>query len=238
MHFLDMTLPSPAENLALDETLLLEAEAGRLGEALRLWQWSDPAIVLGAACRLAEDVDEAACLADSVPILRRASGGGTVLLGSGCLCYSLVLAYERAPALRTIPSSYVYILTFMRDILADVVPGIEPAGTSDLALAGRKFSGNAQQRKRDYLLHHGTILYEFDLDRIGCYLRMPERQPNYRAQRDHATFLTNLPIDRAHLCELLRHGWGAFTEGPDWPTDAVRALVAEKYQNPAWTRRR
>src|SRR5205823_1074606 len=96
MHFLDLTLPTLADNLALDEALLLEAEAGRAGEVLRLWEYPRPAVVLGAGCRIAEEVDVAACRADDVPIARRASGGGTVLLGSGCLCFSLVLAYARA----------------------------------------------------------------------------------------------------------------------------------------------
>src|SRR5262249_34075225 len=104
MRYLDLTLPTLAENLALDEALLLEAEADRGGELLRIWEWPAPAVVLGAACRLVEEVDADACRADGVPILRRASGGGTVLLGAGCLCFSLVLAYNRDPALREIPS--------------------------------------------------------------------------------------------------------------------------------------
>ena len=45
MRFLELTLSSPAENLALDEALLLEAEAGRGGEALRLWEWPRHAVV-------------------------------------------------------------------------------------------------------------------------------------------------------------------------------------------------
>ena len=110
MQFLDETLPTLAENLALDEALLLEAESGRGGEVLRLWEWPQPAVVLGSGCRLAEDADEAACLTGGVPILRRSSGGGTVLLGTGCLCYSLVLSYDRSPALRDIRSSYIHIL--------------------------------------------------------------------------------------------------------------------------------
>src|SRR5262249_47061978 len=109
MHFLDLTSPSPAENLALDEALLLAAEAGASGAVLRLWEWPHPAVVLGTGCRLAEDVNEPACLADGVPVLRRSSGGGTVLLGAGCLCFSLVLSYDRDPALTQIASSYVYI---------------------------------------------------------------------------------------------------------------------------------
>src|SRR5215469_11853041 len=61
MLYLDRTLPSAAENLALDEALLLEAEAGRGGEVLRVWEWPELAVVLGSGCRLAEDVDESAC---------------------------------------------------------------------------------------------------------------------------------------------------------------------------------
>ena len=151
MRLLDLTLPTAAENLALDEALLLEAEAGRGEEVLRLWEWPEFAVVLGSACRLDEDVDEPACQSDGVPILRRASGGGTVLLGNGCLCFSLVLAYERSPALREVPSSYRFILQRLRDALVGVLPDIELAGTSDLSCAGRKVSGNAQQRERDWL---------------------------------------------------------------------------------------
>src|SRR5262249_51556743 len=146
------------------EALLLEAEGGRNGGVLRVWQWPQAAVVLGSGCRLAEDVDEAACRSGGVPILRRSSGGGTVLLRTGCLCYSLVLSYDRSAGLRDIRASYCYILGRMGDALADILPGIVCAGTSDLAAGGRKFSGNSQQRKRSFLLHHGTILYNFDLD--------------------------------------------------------------------------
>jgi lipoate---protein ligase len=238
MHLLDLTLPSAAENLALDEALLLEAESGRGGEVLRLWEWPRYAVVLGAGCVLAGDVDEAACAADAVPILRRASGGGTVLLGPGCLCYSLVLSYERGPALREITPSYIYILGLIGDALAGLLPAIEHAGTSDLMDGGLKFSGNAQQRKRDHLLHHGTLLYDFDLARIGHYLRMPGRQPGYRGRRDHAAFLRNLPAGVEELKRRLRDNWRAGEGMAEWPREAVRRLTAEKYTREEWIRRR
>jgi lipoate-protein ligase A len=238
MQFLDGALPTLAENLALEEALLLEADSGRGGEILRLWEWPEPAVVLGSGCRLAEDVDESACLADCVPILRRASGGGTVLLGMGCLCYSLVLSYDRSPALREIRSSYCYILARIRDALSGIFSGIACAGTSDLAVNGRKFSGNSQQRKRRFLLHHGTLLYDFDLDQLSRYLRMPARQPDYRCRRDHAAFLMNLPADAAQLRECLRTAWAAGTESITWPSDLLRQLAAEKYDRLEWIRRR
>src|SRR5436189_5062888 len=88
LALLDFTAPTLNENLALDEALLLAAEAGKRGEVLRFWEWPMPAVVLGAGGSLTIDVNEQACQVDGVPIHRRASGGGTVLLGRGCLLFS------------------------------------------------------------------------------------------------------------------------------------------------------
>jgi lipoate-protein ligase A len=238
MQFLDLTLPTLAENLALDEALLLAGEAGRGGEVLRLWEWPAPAVVLGSGCPLAEDVIELACLADGVPVSRRASGGGTVLLGAGCLLYTLVLAYDRSPLLREIRWSYRYILGHIRNSLADVIPGIEMAGTSDLAAAGLKFSGNAQQRKRSYLLHHGTLLYDFEIDQVSRYLYVPARQPAYRGGRAHSAFLRNLPIQPADLRRRLREGWKTGAVLARRPEELVAHLAADKYGKAEWVRRR
>jgi lipoate-protein ligase A len=236
MRYLDLTLSAVEYNLALDEALLLEAEAGEGGEVLRTWEWRQPAVVLGAGCRLAEDVDEAACADDGVPILRRSSGGGTVLLGEGCLLYTLVLRFDRSGALAAIQSSYSYILDRVGRALG--ASGPVPAGVSDLALAGRKCSGNAQQRKRDYLLHHGTLLYAFDVRNVGRYLRSPKRAPEYRAGREHADFLVNLESSAADLKRRLQSAWQANEVLSTWPQDRVRQLVEEKYGSPAWIRRR
>jgi lipoate-protein ligase A len=238
MHFLDRTLPTLAENLALDEALLLEAEAGTGGEVLRLWEWPHPAVVLGSGCKLADEVDEAACRADGVPIQRRASGGGTVLLGPGCLLFSLVLSYDRAPELREITSSYAYILERIRAAVADLLPGIERAGTSDLVAGGLKFSGNSQQRKRTHLLHHGTLLYRFALAQIGRYLRMPPRQPAYRQGRRHEEFVCNLPAGVDELKRRLRTAWNAAADMPEPRSQSVEQLIADRYGRPEWIRRR
>ena len=78
---LEQTLPALDENLALDEAMLLAAEAGDGGEVLRFWEWPSAAVVLGAGGSIEIDVNEPACRADGVALHRRASGGGTVLLG-------------------------------------------------------------------------------------------------------------------------------------------------------------
>jgi lipoate---protein ligase len=237
MRYLDLTLPTPEENLALDEALLLAAESAG-GEVLRLWEWPSPAVVLGSGCKLNDDVDQAACLNDNVPVLRRSSGGGTVLLGTGCLLYSLVLDTAGAAELVNIRRSYAYILARVARALAPVAPGAEICGVSDLAINGRKFSGNAQQRKQRYILHHGTLLYAFDTAIVGRFLLQPPRQPEYRANREHADFLMNLPSSSAEIAIRLRNEWLAADEGSDWPRDQVVRLTAEKYVKRDWVERR
>src|SRR5690348_7731166 len=91
MYHLKLTLDTPAENLAIDEALLDAAAAGELpGDVLRLWEPARPFAVLGRSSRR-EEVHAAACEADGIPILRRCSGGASVVAGPGCLMYGLVL---------------------------------------------------------------------------------------------------------------------------------------------------
>jgi lipoate---protein ligase len=203
---------------------------------LRVWEWPNSAVILGAGCASHQDINEAACQADHVPVLRRSSGGGTVLLGPGCLLYSLVVRHDREPEFGQIRSSYCFILKSICNALA--VPGLRPAGVSDLAQNGLKVSGNAQQRKRECLLHHGTLLYAFDAAKSGHYLRMPVRQPEYRQHRPDAEFLTNLPLGCTHIVASLRQAFRAECEVKVWPQDCVRKLVENKYALAEWTCRR
>jgi lipoate---protein ligase len=237
MLLLDHTLPTLAENLALDEALLLAADQGG-PECLRLWQWPAYAVVLGAGGRIADDVHEERCRADRVPLARRSSGGGTVLLGPGCLLYTLILAYDRDPALAQIRSSYCNILGRLVAALAVAAPDLAVCGASDLAWSQRKFSGNAQQRKRRHLLQHGTLLYAFDIDRVADYLKPPPRQPEYRHERSHRDFLTNLPVTVEALTRCLQTAWGAEVGSISTPQDVVHQLVGEKYARDEWIYRR
>jgi lipoate-protein ligase A len=177
---------------AQSKFLAREAELHHLAEttgADYLWFWEAETytLVLGRSSDLAKDAADRF----DIPIVRRESGGGTVLLGPGCLNYTLVLSYDRHPQLRHITDSYQSILTRVADALA--LPAIELQGT-DLTLRNRKFAGCGQRRRRHTMLHHGTILHNFDLPKIAQFLREPDRQPAYRRRRSHAAFLTNVTL--------------------------------------------
>ena len=85
MKLCDLTLGTPEENLACDEALLDLCEAGGSDELLRLWALPRYFVVLGYANKAATEVNLPLCRKLTVPVLRRCTGGGTVLQGPACL---------------------------------------------------------------------------------------------------------------------------------------------------------
>jgi lipoate-protein ligase A len=232
MYLLDLTLPLPEENVALDEGLLAACETDQItGGVLRLWEPDNYFVVLGRSSNANVEVNLAACRAEQVPVLRRASGGGTILAGPGCLMYALVLSYADHAAARDISAAHRLVLTCIADALLPLVPGINLAGTSDLAFHQgdllQKFSGNALRCKRSHFLYHGTLLYDFDLDRVPKFLAQQTREPVYRAGRTHRAFVANLPATRKQLVNALAHAWQATEPLAPWPQERMRELVNE-----------
>ena len=83
--------------------------------------------------------------------------------------------------------------------------------------------------KRSHILYHGTLLYKFNLRRIGELLASPPRQPEYRDERTHDDFLANLPVTREEIIQKLIECWNAQHPLEDWPEDRLVQLVQEKY---------
>ena len=110
MLFYDISLKSPSDNLSLDDLLLKQAEQGLIGEALRLWESPQPFLVLGRVSSFEDDVMAENCRRDGLEILRRSSGGGTVLQGPGCLNFTFVLSKKDRPQLQDLHRSYHDIL--------------------------------------------------------------------------------------------------------------------------------
>jgi lipoate-protein ligase A len=235
LRLLDLTLPTAAENVALDEALLRSVEEAGGGPVLRLWEPETYAVVLGRANKAERNVDLDACRQDGVPVVRRCSGGGTVLLGPGALVFSLVLRVAPGDHLANVEEATTAVLDRILSPLRQRVAGLARQGTSDLAAGEVKVSGNAQRWLRTTFLHHGTLLYDFDLDRIGRYLTAPEREPEYRRGRSHGEFVTNLPLSRDELHRALVEAWDATLPSPEVPTALVRELVRSRYTDDEWT---
>lgn len=240
MRLLDLTLPTHAENLALDEALLLDTNGP---ETLRFWAPREPLVVLGRSSRLEEEVDRAVCETASIPILRRVSGGATIVTGPGCLMYAVILDTDARPELKAIDRAHKMVLAYLAGALKKLEPTTTSAGTSDLAFQPDstkpllKFSGNSLRIVRSRLLYHGTLLYDFDLSRIPQILRTPPRQPAYRDSRNHQQFVGNFPASESQIKEALRSAWAIETDenklGKTLSATTAQ-LVRNKYSQSDW----
>ena len=236
MKVLDLTLPTPEHNLACEEALIQWCEEdGCDDEILRFWEPREHFAVLGYSGKINSELNLISCQDLCVPVLRRCSGGGTVLQGPGCLNYALILRIPDREALKGITETNAFIMQRLKNALEPILgPGIEIQGFSDLALGALKFSGNAQYRKRRFVLFHGTFLLGLDISLMDKLLPVPSKQRPYRQNRSHASFLTNLDLPPHAIKDRLRQAWDAEEEMKDVPLDRIERLVKERYAKEEW----
>ncbi len=236
MKYLDLVFDEPERDLACDEALLELVETEHLkDEILRIWEPARHFVVLGHGNSRCAEANVSQCLQDGVAIVRRMSGGGAVLQGPGCLNYSLVLS-NVAGRFRNVSDGFRFVLERHRTMIG-ALTGKEVCleGVSDLAIAGRKFSGNAQYRKSRAILVHGTFLLDFDVSLMDLYLRLPARQPAYRQNRSHMEFVTRLSLRPEKLREDLKEIWKARVILDQLPLKRIDMLVNERYGRKKWS---
>jgi lipoate-protein ligase A len=197
------------EQLIWDEYLLRACQEGQIGPVIRTWVADQPTVVLGYSNNPEREVMVKACLDREIPVLRRTSGGGTVLLDEGCLNYSLVLPVSYHASMASVSHTNQYIMEkqccFLRGLLGQ---DVKLKGYTDLVINERKVSGNAQRRVRSAVLFHGSFLCSADLGLIGQVLASPSRQPEYRNGRKHSQFLSNLGVSVSDLSQAMLSFWG------------------------------
>jgi lipoate-protein ligase A len=160
--------------------------------------------------------------------------------------YAVVLSYQVRPEVRVVEGAYRFVLGALAAALEPLVPGVVCRGRSDLAIGNLKFSGNSIRCKREHLLCHGTLLYDFSLGLIDRTLKMPPKEPAYRDGRPHEAFVTNLPLEVEAIRRVLVGAFDA-AEPPanwpqeltaDWPQELTARLLAEKYSRLEWNQSR
>jgi lipoate---protein ligase len=240
VYFWNFTSERSAKNLAIDEAMIevVDRQLDSTCEIMRVWELPAYCVVLGRSSKLAE-VNTQECLNANVPILRRCSGGSTILAGPGCLMYSLVLSIEQRPHLHMIDQAHEFVMSRIETTCNRLEVNATRAGICDLAIEGKKFSGNALRIKQRTLLYHGTILYGMDLDRIEQFLGMPIREPEYRDHRSHQDFVRNINVSPGAFVRELRNVFDAKQDWSDCPyrshveIEAQRLLV-NRYLMDEW----
>jgi lipoate-protein ligase A len=236
----EQTLATLEENLALDEVLLTEADAGRGPTVVRFWEPWTVGVVLGASRRISDDVLADVCRRDGIVIGRRSSGGGTVLVGPGTLNVTVVVHVSTSPELESVASAQAFVLERIAAAIRLIGRDVRVAGSGDLVLDGRKCGGSAQRRLKGCVMVHCSILNDFAIEFIERYLPVPMKQPAYRGGRAHRDFLCDLSVPRDRLVASICGSWTGsetLSAAPAWPRAVLESLLIEKFANRDWIER-
>ncbi len=172
------------EQLLLEEALL----ATETGNWCLINQGTPPAIVMGISAKKEELIAADKVLNDPIPLIRRFSGGGTVVVDENTLFVTFICE-------KTLHDFPPYPEPIMRWAEALYKAAFPKQGLflreNDFVIGEKKIGGNAQYIKKHKWLHHTSFLWDYDEKKMD-YLLHPKKTPPYRQGRTHADFLCRL----------------------------------------------
>ncbi|KAM0936180.1 putative biotinyl protein ligase (BPL) and lipoyl protein ligase (LPL), catalytic [Dioscorea sansibarensis] len=151
---------------------------------------SDPTVVMGVSGKVAELVNVEPVIRDGIPVIRRFSGGGTVIVDNGTVFVTLICSKGAVPGLQPFPRP---IMDWSGGLYGRVFEGFADfhLRENDYAFGNHKFGGNAQSITKDRWIHHTSFLWDYDAKNME-YLKQPMRAPKYRSERHHLDFLCRM----------------------------------------------
>jgi lipoate---protein ligase len=232
--------------MALDEVLLNRVATAERAPTLRFWRWTEPALVLGSHQSVANEVYLDAARGLGFKVVRRMSGGGTMIAEPGrTITYSLYLPAATLAGL-TFAESY-------RRLDAWAVRGLQALGVpasyrplNDIVTPRGKVAGAAQARRRHTVLHHTTMAHTMDTDLVGRLIRLGRDRLSPAGIRSAEKAVSPLSwFTNAGLEEVERYLLTAFQAENGGTGSALRVdelheardLAAAKYVTPEWTYR-
>ena len=233
-------------HMALDEVLLGQVIAGARGPTVRLWEWSEPALVIGSHQSVLNEVDVTAARELGFVITRRMSGGGTMLCEPRrTITYSL---YVPAAIVGGLSFRQSYAALDAWAVQSFVALGI-PAGyreINDIISPRGKIAGAAQARRRGFILHHTTIAHAMEPSLMPRLIRVGRDRLSERGVRSAEKVVSPLEwftaLDCAAVARHMEVSFAAdFHSRPGAVTagelEKARELVGTKYGTAGWINR-
>lgn len=184
MIYIENNSKNPYFNLALEEYLMKNYPND--DDILLLWQ-NDNTIVIGRNQNAYEEINVKQVKADNVKVVRRLSGGGTVYHDEGNLNFSFIKKRSS-----NVVNNYYHFLQPIISVLQKLGIYAEFSGKNDILITGKKISGNAQYANSNKILHHGTVLFNVDLLKLGAYLNVDPLKMQSKAIKSVQARVTNI----------------------------------------------
>ncbi len=175
-RLIDLDVHDAFTNMAIDEAILNACINGRVPNTLRFYRWNPSAVSIGKNQGIKHEVDLEACKRLGIDVVRRITGGGAVFHDyNGEITYSVV---ARQPGFIPMNIDESFIKLCKGIIIALSKLGLEAYHGKfhcpSIFVNNKKISGNAQTRRKNVILQHGTILLDYDPDLMYTVLLVRE----------------------------------------------------------------
>lgn len=165
-----------AVNHALDEALTRRVGAGLRPPTLRFWGRIEPEVVIGRFQSVRNEVDEAEARRHGIQIMRRLTGGGAMFVEpQNVITYSLYAPPELVAGMSFV-ESYAFLDRWVVDALRSLGIDAWYEPINDITSSGGKIGGAAQARRFGAVLHHVTMSYDLNSDRMLSVLRIGQEK--------------------------------------------------------------
>lgn len=224
---------NPFYNQAFEEYVY---ETFRDDDVFLLWK-NTPAVVVGSYQNICREVHVEALRQRGIPVVRRMSGGGTVYHDLGNVNYTYIVRANGTVDYDAVLSPVIAALN------AIGVPARKNR-TCDIAIGDLKISGSAQRMIKGRLLHHGTLLFDTDIEQMVASTTVDSYKitsKSIKSVRDRVTNISEhlpVPMDAETFKEtMVRHimngSTDTYTVTPE--DDArIREIAGEQFQS--WER--
>lgn len=228
---------NPYFNLATEEYLLHHTEE----DVFMLWQ-DEPCIVVGKNQNTLSEINYDYVTAHQIPVVRRLSGGGAVFHDLGNINFTFI----QSGASHLFADFKTFTLPII-EVLKTMGVGAEFSGRNDLLIDGKKFSGNAQYRHKDRVLHHGTLLFSSEIKDLSQALKPKEAKFEGKGVKSVISRVTNIsehlpePMSLSTFIERIENHILAMDPANNHreplsseEIKAIQSLTAEKYSSYEW----
>ena len=200
MRYLKNPSTNPYFNLALDEYAMKHIDCDE--DFFFLWQ-NEPSVIIGKNQNTAEEINQKFIDEKGIKVARRVSGGGAVYHDIGNLNFTFVINVDDPGKV-----NYKKFVQPVIDALASMGVKAEASGRNDILVDGLKISGNAQRMANGKLMHHGTLMFDVDVETLVEALNVDPDKITSNGVKSVRSRVTNI---KEHLPEgtTLQQFWDA-----------------------------